>query len=493
MTATWPLKTQLSIDQSTPGHTGYSLPREEVSSYEIKNSLKRKSVLNLPEMSELAVVRHFTRLSYLNYSIDGGAYPLGSCTMKYNPRVNEYTASLFGLQHLHPLTPQELCQGALELMFNLENLLGEISGFSRVSLQPAAGAQGEYAGIRMIRAYLEEKNEKKKTKILIPDSAHGTNPATAVLCGFEPVEIKSNDLGLLDLQLIDELTKKGDVAAIMLTNPNTLGLFETEVQEICKLIHERDGLVYCDGANLNAMLGLTRPGDAGVDVMHFNLHKTFTTPHGGGGPGCGGVGVSSTLRPYLPTPTVEKNLKNADQYLLDYKNKKSIGKIKDFYGHFLMMVRAYTYIRELGPEGMKKVSEDAILLANYVRKRLEPYYEVAFNRPCMHEVVLTDKKQQANGIKTFDIAKRLIDYGYHPPTVYFPLLVPGAIMIEPTETESLDSVELFCQAMIQIAKEAEEEGAKEKYFQNAPSESPIARVDETLAARQLVLTWSQRK
>lgn len=345
----------------------------------------------------------------------------------------------------------------------------------------------------MIRAYLEEKNEKKKTKILIPDSAHGTNPATAVLCGFEPVEIKSNDLGLLDLQLIDELTKKGDVAAIMLTNPNTLGLFETEVQEICKLIHERDGLVYCDGANLNAMLGLTRPGDAGVDVMHFNLHKTFTTPHGGGGPGCGGVGVSSTLRPYLPTPTVEKNLKNADQYLLDYKNKKSIGKIKDFYGHFLMMVRAYTYIRELGPEGMKKVSEDAILLANYVRKRLEPYYEVAFNRPCMHEVVLTDKKQQANGIKTFDIAKRLIDYGYHPPTVYFPLLVPGAIMIEPTETESLDSVELFCQAMIQIAKEAEEEGAKEKYFQNAPSESPIARVDETLAARQLVLTWSQRK
>ena len=484
----WPLKTKLSIDLSTEGHCGYSFPKADVPQATPPEKDCRSEKLRFPELSELSAVRHFTRLSQQNFSIDAGMYPLGSCTMKYNPRVNEVTASNRGFTRLHPRTPAKFSQGALKLMFELENLLSEISGLSRVTLQPAAGAQGEYLGIKMIRACLNDRGENRN-KIIIPESAHGTNGASAAMCGYDVLHLKSNERGLVDFKQLEELTQSGDVAGLMLTNPNTLGLFETDIIKICDLIHDRGGLVYCDGANLNAMLGMTRPGDAGVDCMHFNMHKTFTTPHGGGGPGCGGLGVSKTLIPYLPTPTVERIPSGEDEYHLVEDHPQSVGKIKDYYGHFLMMVRAYTYIRELGAKGVQKVGEDAVLLANFVRKELEGHYHIPFTQACMHEVVLTDKKQLENGIKTLDIAKRLIDEGFHPPTTYFPLVVSGALMIEPTETESLQMVEHFCNTMKLIAKEASEENAFEKHFKDRPRFMSYARVNETLAARQLKLTW----
>jgi len=484
----WPQKTKLLKELSKKGRSGFSLRIENVKKApEVQN--KRSSESHLPELDELSTVRHFTRLSNLNYSIDSGFYPLGSCTMKYNPRINEKTASIAGF-NIHPESPDYLAQGALELMFRLENLLAEISGFSRISLQPCAGAQGEYTGIRMIRACLEKRGDVRK-KILIPESAHGTNCATAVICGYEVQSIKAKDNGLIDIKEIDNLSKDGSVAALMITNPNTVGLFENEVEKVNNLLHDRGALIYCDGANLNAVLGISRPGDWGVDVMHFNLHKTFTTPHGGGGPGCGAVGVSKTLVPFLPVPTIEKDVKNSENYSRQWEHNSSIGKVKSYFGHFLMMVRAYTYIRELGADGVKKVGEDAVFIANYVRKRLEGSFEIAFKGPCMHEVVLTDKIQSANGIKTLDIAKRLIDLGYHPPTIYFPLIVSGALMIEPTETETLETVEQFCQKMIQIAKESKEKEAFEKYFKGAPKDMPVGRVNETKAAKDLVLTWKE--
>lgn len=482
----WPQATQLLKDLSKKGHEGFSVSDSEFGEAEkIPSSLSRKNSPTLPELSELEVVRHFTRLSQLNYSIDGGMYPLGSCTMKYNPRINEVTGSHPLFARLHPLAPETTVQGAMELMWNLESLLKEISGFERVTLIPAAGAQGEYTGLQLIRAYLKDKGIKRN-KILIPDSAHGTNPATAAMCGFEVVSLKSNAEGLLDKEVVLKHCQEGDVAGIMLTNPNTLGLFEREIQKICEIIHDHDALVYCDGANMNAMVGLTRPGDAGVDVMHFNQHKTFTTPHGGGGPGCGAVGVCAKLVPYLPTPLLKKT---DNGFEWERENSKSIGPIKDFHGHFMMMLRSYTYIRELGNTGIQKIGKHAILLANYVRARLGKTYEVAFSRPCMHEVVLSDKLQQKNGVKTLDIAKRLLDFGIHPPTVYFPLIVPGALMIEPTETETLASVEHFCEIMEKIAKEATEEGALDKYFKNSPKTLPFGKIDETKAARDLKLTW----
>ncbi len=484
----WPQPTKLLKDLSKKGHEGFSLSESDFPEAEkIPSTLARKSTALLPELSELDVVRHFTRLSQLNYSIDGGMYPLGSCTMKYNPRINEITGSHPLFARLHPQSPESTVQGAMELMWNLEKHLKEISGFARVTLIPAAGAQGEYTGLQLIRAYLTDKG-LKKNKILIPDSAHGTNPATAAMCGFEVVSLKSNAEGLLDKEVVLKLCQEGNVAGIMLTNPNTLGLFEREIEKICEIMHDHDALVYCDGANMNAMVGLTRPGDAGVDVMHFNQHKTFTTPHGGGGPGCGAVGVAAKLIPYLPTPTLQKDEKENKFYWLK-DNPKSMGPIKDFHGHFLMMIRSYTYITELGADGISKIGRHAILLANYVRARLAKSYEVAFPRPCMHEVVLSDKIQQKNGVKTLDIAKRLLDFGFHPPTVYFPLIVPGALMIEPTETETLSTVEEFCRVMEQIAKEALEEGAQEKYFKNSPKNLPFAKIDETKAARDLKLTW----
>jgi glycine dehydrogenase subunit 2 len=483
----WPQPTKLLKNSSKKGHEGFSLPESPFAEAEkIPDSLGRKVSNHLPELSELDAVRHFTRLSQLNYSIDGGMYPLGSCTMKYNPRINEVTGSHPLFARLHPFAPEKTVQGAMELMWNLEELLKEVSGFARVTLIPAAGAQGEYTGLQIIRAHLTEKG-LKKNKILIPDSAHGTNPATAAMCGFEVVSLKSNAEGLLDKEIILKHCQQGDVAGLMLTNPNTLGLFEREIEKICKILHDHDALVYCDGANMNAMVGLTRPGDAGVDVMHFNQHKTFTTPHGGGGPGCGAVGVCEKLVPYLPTPTLQKN---DSGFYWDKSNPKSIGPIKDFHGHFMMMIRSYTYIRELGADGIQKIGRHAILLANYVRSRLGRVYEVAYPRPCMHEVVLSDKLQQKNGVKTLDIAKRLLDFGFHPPTVYFPLIVPGALMIEPTETETLDTVEKFCEVMEQIAKEAAEQNAHEKHFKNSPRNMPFGKIDETKAARDLKLTWN---
>jgi glycine dehydrogenase subunit 2 len=479
---------KLSLEESTPGHEGFSLPKLGLPAAP-RPQKPRAHPLHFPELSELETVRHFTLLSQRNYSIDAGMYPLGSCTMKYNPRINELTASDPGFTRLHPQTPDHLSQGALRVMKGLETALCEISGFAQVTLHPAAGAHGEHLGIKMMKAWLRKRG-LAKTKMLIPESAHGTNGASAAMCGFEVIAIKTTSEGLVDFKQIDELTSQGDVAGLMITNPSTLGLFETQIEKICKLIHERDGLVYCDGANMNALLGTTRPGDAGIDVMHFNLHKTFTTPHGGGGPGCGAVGVSPTLIPFLPVPRV---VESQGQLRLDYQQPDSVGKIKNYYGHFLMMVRALTYITELGPEGLKKVGEDAVLLANYVRKRLMGHFELPYDRACMHEVVFSDKIQNKNGIKTLDIAKRLIDLGYHPPTVYFPLIVQGALMIEPTETESLASVEKFCQTMIQIAKEAAEEGAFEKYFANAPRTTCTGRVNETLAAKQLVLSWKDLK
>lgn len=485
----WPLKTQLSLELGCEGHHGYSFPKSDVPKAPAPTTMARERKLQFPELSELSAVRHFTRLSQQNFSIDAGMYPLGSCTMKYNPRINEVTSAFRGFTRLHPKTPVKFAQGALKLMFELEVLLAEISGFSRVSLQPAAGAQGEYLGIKMMKACLEARGETRK-KMLIPESAHGTNGASARMCGFEVVPLKTSETGLVDFKELDELTKAGDVAGLMITNPNTLGLFESDISKICALIHERGGLVYCDGANLNAMLGTTRPGDSGVDCMHFNMHKTFTTPHGGGGPGCGGLGVSKTLVPYLPVPTVEKDQDSKEEaFVFKFDNEDSVGKIKDHYGHFLMMVRAYTYIRELGAEGIKKVGEDAVLLANFIRKQLEEHYHIPFPRECMHEVVLTDKLQAKNGVKTLDIAKRLIDEGFHPPTTYFPLVVSGALMIEPTETESLQMVEHFCDTMIKIAKEASEENAHERHFQGRPRHVAYGKVDETLAARKLRLTW----
>ncbi|NCN27029.1 glycine dehydrogenase subunit 2 [bacterium] len=480
----------LSIEQSRPGHTGFSLPSKTIGAVnEIPENLRRKSTPGLPELSELQVVRHFTNLSTANYSIDSGMYPLGSCTMKYNPRINEKTASNPKFLNIHPRTPDKFAQGCMSLMYELQMCLKEISGFEQISLQPAAGAQGEYVGIRMIRAYHDLKGNHKKTKILIPESAHGTNCATAVMCGYQVVPVKANERGILSLETIKEHCAAGDIAGIMITNPNTVGLFEEDIVKIAKHLHEVDALVYCDGANLNAKLGLTRPGDAGVDVMHFNLHKTFTTPHGGGGPGCGAVGVSARLQPHLPTPILLK--KSDGSFEWDTNRPSSIGSIKDYNGHFLMMVRALTYIRELGPEGIRKISRDAILLANYVRVRLGEAYHVAFERPCMHEVVLSDKKQKGHGVKTIDIAKRLIDLGIHPPTIYFPLIVDGAIMIEPTETESLEEVENFCLKMLQIAAEAEESDAFAKYFAGAPKTTPTTRINETKAARDLVLSWKE--
>lgn len=482
----WRQNSKLSIHLSQRGRQGYSLPKSDVPLVAPKSNA-RETRIDLPEVSELDTVRHYTNLSYSNFSIDAGMYPLGSCTMKYNPRINEVTAANPDF-NIHPLCPDHLAQGALELIYRIENALAEISGFARISMQPGAGAQGEYAGIRMIHKCMESRGDARK-KILIPESAHGTNPATAAMCGYEVIPVKAGPDGILELSEIERLTRENDVAALMITNPNTVGLFETNIKAITDLIHERGGLVYCDGANLNAVLGITRPGDWGVDVMHFNLHKTFTTPHGGGGPGCGAVGVSKTLIPFLPVPQIERNLNKAESFERKYESTESVGKVKAFFGHFLMMVRAYTYIRELGPEGIKKVGEDAVLLANYIRVTLKGAYNIAYDRACMHEVIFNDKKQNAFGIKTMDIAKRIIDLGFHPPTVYFPLIVPGALMIEPTETESFENVQALCEAFLQIAKEAEEPDGKAKYFDGCPKTTPVSRVDETLAVRNLVLSW----
>ena len=472
------LDEKLLFELTDPGRVGYSLPALDVPQVEPQATLLRDEIADFPELSEVDVVRHYTRLSTWNYGVDSGFYPLGSCTMKYNPKVNEQSARLPGFAELHPHTPDHLSQGALELMYALQQDLGEISGFPAITLQPAAGAQGEFSGMLMIRAW-HEANGQKRHKVIIPDTAHGTNPASAALCGFDVVPVSSD--GVLSKEAVAAVMDD-DVAALMVTNPNTLGLFESDIREICELVHERGGLVYCDGANLNAQMGISRPGDLGIDVMHFNLHKTFSTPHGGGGPGSGPVGVVEKLQPFMPVPVVAKD---DDQYRLDYDLPQSVGRVKAFAGHFSILVRAYTYILAMGGEGLKRATELAVLNANYVRTRLEGIYDLPYKQRSLHEVVFSEAALE-NDCHTLDVAKRLIDYGYHPPTIYFPLVVKGALMIEPTETESKQVLDEFCDALLAIAEEAKTDP---DLLKQAPVRAKVKRLDEATAARKPKLRW----
>jgi glycine dehydrogenase subunit 2 len=437
-----------------------------------------RTKVGLPDLSELQTVRHYTKLSNLNFGVDTGFYPLGSCTMKYNPKINEDMASLEGFCNIHPYQDQEDVQGALQLMYELGAMLKEISGMQGVTLIPAAGAHGESTGIKIIDAY-HKANGGFRKKIIIPDTAHGTNPASSALAGHQIISVESKG-GILRKQDIESLVDE-DTAALMVTNPNTLGFFESDLAEIADLLHSKGAFLYCDGANTNAWMGQVKLGDLGVDVIQYNLHKTFSTPHGGGGPGSGPVVVSSKLIPHLPSPLV---LKEGDTYKLDKESKASIGKIKAFYGNFLVFVKAYTYLLILGQEGVRRVSDIAVLNANYIKSRLRDYYNLPFEGDNMHEVVFSDKTQNEYGIKTMDIAKRLLDYGIHPPTVYFPLVVHGAIMIEPTETESKEELDKFCDVMIQIAKECRED---KQVLLDAPVNTPVRRCDEVGAVKNPVL------
>jgi len=479
---------KLIFELSSPGRVAWSLPEADVPEADAQKLLPAKCLRSappdLPEVSEFDVVRHYSRLSRMNYGVDTHFYPLGSCTMKYNPKLHEDMARLAGFAKVHPLSPEASAQGALQLMHELARDLAEIAGMDAVSLQPAAGAQGELAGVLMIRAYHQSRGEKR-TKVLVPDSAHGTNPASTAIAGYEVVEVKSLPNGEVDVDALAR-TLDTDVAAFMITVPNTLGMFEPRIIEITELCHAKGVQVYMDGANLNAILGITRPGDVGFDVCHFNLHKTFTTPHGGGGPGAGPVGVKAHLEPFLPVPVVTKD---GDEYALDWKRPRSIGKLQAFWGNFGMLVRAYTYIRTMGPDGLRSVSDNAILNANYIMKRLEADYDVAVPGPCMHECVLSARRQKKLGVTATDIAKRLLDLGFYAPSTYFPLIVEEALMIEPTETEAKETLDAFCDAMIQIAREAETNAAP---IHEAPVTTAVRRLDQTKAAREPNLKWTRR-
>lgn len=478
----------LIFENSVPGRVGYSLPEFDVPEMDLTELIPsgyiREQEPELPEVSELDIMRHYTALSKRNHGVDSGFYPLGSCTMKYNPKMNETAARMNGFAHLHPLQEEDTVQGALELMYDLQEHLVEITGMDAVTLQPAAGAHGEWTGLMMIRAYHYANGDKGRTKVIVPDSAHGTNPASAVVAGFETVTVKSNDQGLVDLEDLKRVVGP-DTAALMLTNPNTLGLFEENILEMAEIVHGAGGKLYYDGANLNAVMSKARPGDMGFDVVHLNLHKTFTGPHGGGGPGSGPVGVKSDLIPYLPKPVLTKE---NDKFVLDYDRPSSIGRVKPYFGNFGINVRAYTYIRTMGPDGLKAVTEYAVLNANYMMRRLAPYFDLPYDRHCKHEFVLSGSRQKKLGVRTLDVAKRLLDFGYHPPTIYFPLNVEECIMIEPTETESKETLDAFIDAMIQIAKEAEE---NPEIVQEAPHTTVIGRLDETLAARKPVLRYKK--
>ncbi|MBM4420582.1 MAG: glycine dehydrogenase subunit 2 [Chloroflexi bacterium] len=436
----------------------------------------------LPELSELEVVRHYTHLSKLNYSVDAGFYPLGSCTMKYNPKVNDRVASLPGFADLHPLQPEQDTQGALALLFELERLLCGITGMAEASLQPAAGAHAEFAALLMFKAYHRERGETKRRRVIVPDSAHGTNPASAAMCGFDVTTVKSDARGNVDLAAL-EAALGDDVVGMMLTNPNTLGLFEEHVLEVSAAVRRAGGLMYGDGANMNALLGIARPGDLGFDVLHLNLHKTFSTPHGAGGPGAGPVLASAALAPFLPVPRV---VRKGDGFALDHDRPRSIGRIRAHHGNFGVLVRAYTYIRRLGEDGLRATGEDAVLAANYLLARLRGAFDVAFDRPCMHEFVLTAAAQKRAGVPALDIAKALIDEGFHPPTTYFPLIVPEALMIEPTETETKETLDEFAAAMLRVAERVKADPAG---VRAAPLSTPVGRLDEVAAARRPVLTW----
>jgi len=473
------LKEGTIYDRSKDGKTGYSLPVEDLDQIEslIPKKLQRKN-LDLPEVTELDVVRHFTRLSTFNYGVDSGFYPLGSCTMKYNPKINEKLARTSEFLNLHPETPQNLSQGALKMMYDLQEMLAEIGGFDAVSLTPSAGAHGEYAGLDIIRKYFKMLGETKRKNVIIPDSAHGTNPASCTLNGFNIILLKSNSEGKVDLKDLKELLNE-QTAALMLTNPNTLGVFESDIIDITKACHESGALVYGDGANMNALLGIVRPGDMGIDVMHYNLHKTFSTPHGGGGPGSGPIGVLKKLTSFLPTPIV---IKNENDYALKTP-ENSIGMIRSFYGNFGVNLRAYVYILEMGRENLPKVAKGAVLSANYIKACLSEHYNITYDKDTLHEAVFDDSLLP-NGVTTLDVAKSLIDRGYHPPTIYFPLIVKGAIMIEPTETESKEELDLFIQAMVDIALAAEKDPDSLK---SSPLLTVVSRPDEIAAARKPLL------
>jgi glycine dehydrogenase subunit 2 len=477
----------LIFERGGKGRKAYSLPRWDVEKAALENfiphRLLRKDLEGVPELSEVEVVRHFTRLSQWNYGVDSGLYPLGSCTMKYNPKVNEEIARMFS--HIHPYSPQNLNQGILKLMFELEGYLAEITGMDRASLQPAAGAHGELTGMLMIKACLRNRGEKR-TKVLIPDTAHGTNPSSLSMASFQTVGIQSNEKGIIDPGEVASKMDE-DVAAIMVTNPNTLGLFEEHLKEIADIVHHKGGFVYCDGANLNALMGLVKLGELGVDLIHINLHKTFSTPHGGGGPGAGPLAVKKELVSFLPVPVIEKE---GETYRLNEDRPLSIGKIRAFYGNVGILIRAYAYILSMGAEGLRRASEMAVLNANYVRQRLKEYYDLPYDRPCLHECVFTDKLQDRYHISTLDIAKRLIDYGFHPPTIYFPLVVKGALMIEPTESESKEGLDRFVETMITIAEEAKE---APDLLRQAPQRVKMRRLDEVLAARKPKLRWKPRE
>jgi glycine dehydrogenase subunit 2 len=474
----------LIFERSSPGKRGYQLPNLDVPAVGAAQALgaenTRAEIADFPEVSEVDAIRHFTRLSTYNYAIDLGLYPLGSCTMKYNPRVNELVARIEGLAWAHPYQPESLSQGAMEIMATLESALAEITGMDAVTLQPAAGAHGEFTGILLVRALLESRGNPRK-KILIPDSAHGTNPATAMMVGYTVENIKSNERGMVDVEALARYVTD-DVAALMITNPNTLGVFEQDINKIAAILHDKGAQLYMDGANMNALAGIARPGDFGVDVMHLNLHKTFSTPHGGGGPGSGAVAVKSHLIPYLPRPRLKRI---GECWSWNYDLPHSIGRVRSFYGNFGVLVRALAYIMAHG-QGIKLATMDAVLNANYLRALLEPYYDLPHRAPTMHECVFSDDRQAKRGVRTGDIAKRLIDYGFHPYTVSFPLIVRGAMMIEPTETEGKDELDLFADALISIAKEIEEEP---ELVLKAPHLTRTSRVDEVTAARKPIVRW----
>ncbi|MGB5619995.1 MAG: aminomethyl-transferring glycine dehydrogenase subunit GcvPB [Desulfobacterales bacterium] len=460
-------------DKGATGRSGFSLPRRDVDAADLDDDLKGGGP-DFPDLSELDVVRHFTRLSQWNFGVDSGMYPLGSCTMKYNPKINERQAALPGFAGAHPLLPAQLSQGVLKMMFDLERYLAEITGMPAVTLQPAAGSHGELTGMMIIHAYHESKG-KQRTKVLIPDTAHGTNPASAALCGFKSIPIKSNEQGILSAETIAQMMDE-DTAGIMVTNPNTLGLFEENINKITEIVHSKGGLVYGDGANMNAIMGIVDVKKAGVDVLHLNLHKTFSTPHGGGGPGSGPICVTEELERFLPVPRI---IEKDGKYELCEDYPESVGKIHAFYGNFGVLIKAYSYIMSMGAD-LKKVSQLAVLSANYIKESLKGTFHLPYDRPCMHECVFSDKFQQAAKVITLDIAKRLMEYGYHPPTVYFPLVVQGAIMIEPTETESKEDIDGFIEAMKSIAEEAKQ---NPELLHAAPVIAKVRRLDETGAAR----------
>ncbi len=482
----------LIFEISRPGRCAVALPELDVPPADLPHEFLRDD-LPLPEVSEVDLIRHYTYLSQMNYGVDTGFYPLGSCTMKYNPKINEETARLPGFVHLHPYQDEETVQGALALMFLLQEFLKEIGGFAAVSLQPAAGAHGELTGVLMMRAWQCDRGQSHRDVILVPDSAHGTNPASTTMSGLRVVEVPSDDRGNVDLKALEAACREhGDrLVGMMLTNPNTLGLFDEHLEEITALIHEHGGLMYGDGANMNALLGIARPGDLGFDVLHYNLHKTFSTPHGGGGPGSGPVGVSAELADFLPSPIVAVDPKRSTEdrpFFTFYHPPKSIGRVKAFYGHFGIMVRAYTYIRMMGPEGLRRVAEDAVLNANYLKSRIQHVYHVPYNRTCMHEFVCEGRIPEAPDVRALDISKRLIDYGFHPPTNYFPLIVHEALMIEPTETESKETLDAFANALLRIAEEAR---TNPQLLHEAPHNAPVRRLDEVRAAKDLILRYQR--